>query len=172
MNEVINNILTRRSVRDFNETQVSREDMELLIKTGLYAPSGMGRQTWKFTGIMNEALIKELADVISEVLERKNYNFYKSKNLILVSNEIGGKWSKDDNACALQNIMLAAHSMEIGSVWINQLQDICDHEKVRPILDRMGIPANHEIYGLAALGYQISEPKGIVEKKGEFIIIE
>lgn len=172
MNEVINNILTRRSVRDFNETQVSKESVELLIKTGLYAPSGMGRQTWKFTGLMNQELIKELAEVIEEVLGRKNYNFYKSKSLILVSNEIGGKWSKDDNACALQNIMLAAHSMEIGSVWINQLQDICDHEKVRPILNRMGIPENHEIYGLAALGYQVSEPRGVVEKKGEFTIIE
>lgn len=172
MNEVINNILTRRSVRDFNETQVSKEDMELLIKTGLYAPSGRGMQSWKFTGVMNQDLIHEIENVISEVLGRKNYSFYKSKSIILISNEIGGKWSKEDNACALQNIMLAAHSMGIGSVWINQLQDICDHEIVRPLLDKMGIPENHEVYGLAALGYQVSESRGIVEKKGEFTIIE
>lgn len=172
MNEVINNILTRRSVRDFTDKKVSREDVELLIKTGLNAPSGKGQQTWNFIGLQNEDMITELGETIGEVLERKNYCFYGAKSLIIISNVKDGNWSKEDNAAALQNIMLAAHSMEIGSVWINQLQGICDHEQIRPILDRLGVPADHEIYGLAALGYQKSEPRGMVDKKGTFSIVD
>lgn len=172
MNEVISNILTRRSVRDFSDKTLAKEDMEILIKAGLYAPSGMGKQTWKFVGILNQDIIKELADNISTVLSRENYNFYKATALVIISNEKTGKWSRDDNACALQNVMLAAHSIGIGSVWINQLNGICDNELIRPILDKIGIPAEHEVYGIAALGYQISEPKGMTEKTGEFSIIE
>ncbi len=171
MNDIINNILTRRSVRDFSEKQVSKDDLELLIKCGLYAPSGMGKQTWKFTGITNKSVITELADLIAKLLQRNGYNFYKAPALILVSNE-DTKWCKEDNACALQNIMLAAHSMNIGSVWINQLQDICDNEEVRSLLTKLNVPSNHNVTGIAALGYSLSDPKGIVDKKGIYEIIE
>lgn len=172
MNTVIENILTRRSIRDFSPKKVSKDDIEKLIETGLYAPCGIGKQTWNFVGVLNFELISELALSISKVLDRENYNFYGSKSLILISNEKNGKFSKEDNAAALQNIMLAAHSLDIGSVWINQLQGICDHEDIRPILTKLNIPLEHEIYGLVALGYSSSEPRGKVEKKGKFSIIE
>lgn len=172
MNEVINNILSRRSIRDFSDEKVSKSDLELLIKAGLYAPSGMCRQTWKFVGVLNYELIQELYSAIGNALSKDNYNFYGAKNLILVSNEKNSKWSRDDNACALQNIMLAGHSIGIGTVWINQLLDICDNENIRPILNKLQIPENHEIYGFIALGYSKSEPRGIIEKKGEYIIID
>ena len=53
----------------------------------------------------------------------------------------------------MENIFLAAHSLGIGSVWINQLQGICDDPKVRQILSILEIPADHVVYGMAALGY-------------------
>ena len=60
---------------------------------------------------------------------------------------------KRTNACAMENIFLAAHSLGIGSVWINQLQGICDEPSIREILNDFGIPADHIVYGMAALGY-------------------
>jgi nitroreductase len=68
----------------------------------------------------------------------------------------------EDNACALQNIFLAAHSFGVGSVWINQIRDICDSERIRPILTELHIPADHIIYGMAALGY--ADPEGDVHE--------
>ena len=50
-------------------------------------------------------------------------------------------------------LFLAAHSLGIGSVWINQLQDVCDVPAIRQVLDELGIPADHVVYGMAALGY-------------------
>ncbi len=172
MNPVIEAILTRRSTRAFTDKPLTRDEMETLINAGRYAPSGMNRQTWHFTGILNQEKIHELATCISTVLDRKDYNFYNAPALILVSNEKEGRWSRDDNACALQNILLAAHSMGIASVWVNQLKGICDDPRVRPLLTHMEIPENHEIYGLAALGYDAGEPKGMVEKTGAYTIIE
>ncbi len=172
MNEVIKNILTRRSIRDFSDKQVPKNDIETLLSTAIYAPSGAGKQTWKFTAILNQDIIKELASAIGEVWQRDNYNFYGATALIITSNEEDSKWGRCDNACAMQNIMLAAHSMDIGSVWINQFMGSCKEEKIRTILAKLGVPDNHILYGVAALGYSQSEAKGQVDKKGEYVIIE
>lgn len=172
MNEVIQTIMTRRSIRSFNETQLTKEQLEVLIQAGLCAPSGMCKQTWKFFGVLNQEIINRLATTIEETLGRKGYNFYHAKALIITTNEANSTWCKEDNACALENIFLAAHSMGIGSVWINQLLGQCEEPAIRAILEELGVPANHQVFGIAALGYDTNEPKGQVEKIGEYVIIE
>ena len=69
-------------------------------------------------------------------------------------------------------MFLAAHSFGIGSVWINQLQDICDEPEVRQFLNEVGIPADHDVFGIAALGYAEKEPNLLVNKQGIIKIIE
>ena len=172
MNQVMENILTRRSVRGFNEKDISKETLEEILKAATYAPSGMNRQTWQFTAIMNRDKIQSLAKIIEKVLDRKGYNFYKPSVLVITSNTKDSRWAKEDNACALENMFLAAHSFGIGSVWINQLQGICDEPEVRSFLREVGIPDEHEVFGMAALGYAEKEPNQVVDKKGIIKIIE
>ena len=74
MNEIMNNILTRRSIRKFTDAPVSREILDDLVQAALHAPSGCGKQTWKFTVITNKAAIKRLADAIETTLDRPGYN--------------------------------------------------------------------------------------------------
>ena len=69
----------------------------------------------------------------------------------------------EKNACALENIFLAANSYGVGSVWINQLQNICDTPAIRDILNDFGVPANHVVYGMAALGYP--DPDTVIQPK-------
>ncbi len=173
MNEIINNILSRRSTRSFLDKPVSKKDIELLIKAGLYAPSGMNRQTWNFFGIINSEKIKELASLVGKVIGNEKYNFYNPTALIIISNEKDNHLGVEDNACAIQNIMLAAHSLDIGSVWINQMNyGNSDNPELRKALENIGVPENHSVYGIVALGYSANEPKGIVEKSGQYTIIE
>ena len=172
MNEVINNIMTRRSIRDFTDKKVDKADMETLIKCALTAPSGANKQTWKMTAVLNEKIIHELCETIGEIWGKKGYNMYGATALIIPSNEKDSKWGRDDNACALENIFLAAHSMGIGSVWINQLVGFSDEPKIRALLTKLNIQDNHDVYGIAALGYSGSEPVGEKEKIGSFEIFE
>lgn len=172
MNEVIKSILTRRSTRDFNDELVKKSDIEMILKTAIYAPSGQNRQTGKYIAIMNQDLILELAKIIEEVLERKAYNFYKAKVLILTTNQKESIWGRDDCACAMQNMMLAAHSLDIGSVWINQVYQSCENPKMRALLDKIGVPSDYIVYGVCALGYSDSTPLGIISKKENISIIE
>lgn len=172
MNQVIENIFTRRSTRSFNDKVISREDMELLIQTGLYAPTGCCKESWQLTGLLNQDKLSDLVSIMRGFLN-PNYRFYNAKSLIIVSNEASNPWGRDDDACALENIFLAAHSMGISSVWINQLSsDNCNRPEVRKFLTELGVPENHVVHGVAALGYSDEEPKGKIDKKGKFIIIE
>lgn len=164
MNQIIEAIKTRRSVRAFADKPISDEELLAIADAGSFAPSGMNRQTWQFTIVNNQEKIAALAAAISEVIDRAGYNFYKPAALIIPSNDAESPWGRDDNACALQNIFLAAHSLGIGSVWINQLRDICDNPKIRPLLRDLGIPDNHIVYGLAALGYAEKPAKDVARK--------
>ena len=153
MNEVMKNILTRRSVRKFSKQPVEREIIEDIVKAGLYATSAMNRQTWKFTVVTNQEKIKKLCEAIGNELGRGGYDMYQPTLLIIPSNHRDTVWGREDNACALENMFLAAHSYGVGSVWINQLQGISDKPEIRAVLDAFGIPAEHVVYGVASMGY-------------------
>ncbi len=173
MNEVMNNILTRRSVRKFTGTPIPKEVLQDLVQAALHAPSGMGRQTWKFTVITNKDVIARLVEAIGKELNRAGYDMYKPTAIIMPSNERESIWGKEDNACALENIFLAAHSHGVGSVWINQMQNINDAPAIRKILDEIGVPSDHVVYGIAALGYPDPEAKiKPMERIGKVAYIE
>lgn len=161
MNQTMETILSRRSIRKFQNKPIPEEDIRQIVDAALHAPSAMGRQTWKFTVVMNREKIRELAEVMGKVLGRENYDMYRPEVLIIPSNLETAPFGRDDNACALENIFLAAHSLGIGSVWINQLQNICHEPEIRSALRELQIPDDHVVYGMAALGYadEVPAPK-------------
>ena len=163
MNEVMNAILTRRSIRKFTADPIPAEVLEDLVKAALHAPSGMGKQTWQFTVVTNHEIIHRLCGLIGTELGREGYDMYGPAAVIIPSNEKESPWGKEDNACAMENIFLAARSYGVGSVWINQMQNIHDRPAVRALLNEIGVPADHVIYGVAALGY--ADPSVPVEPK-------
>lgn len=169
-NEVIQNILTRRSVRAFQERPVEREKIDAILQCAVHAPSAMNRQTWHFSAVLNPEKIQKLAAAMGSALGSESYDLYRPAALIIPSNETGliKTW---DNACALENIFLAAHSLGVASVWINQGTDTCDDPGVRAVLTELGVPKSHMVYGMAALGYAAAEPKP-VEKKYPVTVIE
>jgi nitroreductase len=153
MNKVIENILTRRSVKAFNEEPIKKEDLELIARCGAYAPSALNGQSRQFTIVTDKATIKELADAIALACNREGYDMYKPVALIIPSDEKDNRFFTEDLSCALENMFLAAHSLGIGSVWLNQLRVTCDSQNVRSILSKIGIPKSHGVCGFCALGY-------------------
>ena len=157
MNEVMQAILGRRSIRKFEDREVPKEVLDDLVQAALHAPSGMGKKTWRFTVISNRELIRRLAAAMAKVLGREGYNMYDPAALIIPSNLKDSRFGMEDNACALENVFLAAYSHGVGSVWINQMRDICDEPSIRALLTDIGLPEDHVIYGMAALGYPAEE---------------
>ena len=172
MNAVMENLLTRRSIRAFENREIPKEELLEILKAAQYAPSAMNRQTWQFTVVENRAKIQELAAAMGKALGREGYNMYEPQVIIITSNLREARFGVDDNACALENIFLAAHSFGIGSVWINQLRDCCDDPAVRQMIRDFGIPDSHAAYGIAALGYGTPDPAKEVVKTGKIVFVE
>lgn len=172
MNPVIENIIARKSVRSFVDKRIPDEAISLLGEAAVNAPSGMNRQEWCFVFIRNKEKIAALADAVGKALNRDGYGFYNADTLMIASALPFGSLSAADCSCALQNVFLGAKSMDIGSVWINQLNDAQKDGAVRAMLTEFGVPGDYCVYGTAALGYAAEDMPKRPRKDGRVIIVE
>lgn len=167
MNEVIQNILNRRSVRIYTEEQIRQEDLELILQAGLFAPSGCNTQPWHFTVVQNKELINELSveskktfansdnEMFRKMANNENYNiFYNAQTIIVVSGEKNNHTSQIDCAAASENMILAAESLGIGTCWIGLLAFLFMSEKVGEYINKLQIPDNYEPYYAITFGYK------------------
>ena len=188
MNSVIDNILSRRSTRAYESKQVPDNHLNQIIEAAKHAPSGKNSQSWLFTVVQNTDSLLELNEAVKaafgyEEFKRMNYygsdfsvaddyNFYyHAPTLVIVSAPKAYYNNMADCAVALQNIFLAAHSLGIGSCWINQPAILCDIKPVRDMLDSFGISEEHRVCGCAALGYASKETVPKARKDGNVIIL-
>lgn len=165
---VMETILTRRSVRSFTDQQVSKSDLDIILQAALYAPTGRNSQMWRFTVIQDKEKLLALNDVVKKIQKSTDdYNFYyNAPTLILVSHIKDSPLAPYDCACALENIFLAAHALDIGSCWINQIAQNTDEPEIRNILDSFCIPSNYNVYGSAALGFTALKPESVPRRSG------
>ena len=175
MNETIQTLLSRRSVRKYTEEKVSREDLELILECGLYAPSGRNHQLVRFTAIEKREVLDDLiAIVCSEfrdmaivegqywngTIERArsnpDYNFsFQAPLLIIVTAPAGWPNGMADSANALQNLHVAAAALGLGACWVNQLHWLTDNDVLRRYLQQYGIREDEEIYGSMVFGHPV-----------------
>ena len=170
-NETVHSILTRRSVRKFLDKKIEKETLKTIVKAGYYAPSGHNMQTWKFTVITNDEELEVLKQYTRETAKNNDIYFYGWDNpaaIILVSNDNRNIYGCQDASCASENIMIAAWSFGIGSVWLNPLMTMRDLSPIKELLDRYGIPNNHKVWSAIAMGYPVSD--GVLLKKNPDVI--
>lgn len=167
-------IKSRRSIRSYTKEPVAQEEIEQILEAGIWAPSGKNMQTWQFTVVRDPANLAELSGAIAKAIgaNPEVYNFYKPTALIITSNDASNGNGANDNACAMQNMMLMAHSLGLGSVWINQAIHTCNEPEVRKVVAKLGIPDNHNVYGMLALGHMACElPQG-PERRGKIVFAD
>ncbi len=171
MNDTVRTILARRSVRKFTDREVPTEILEMILKCGYYAPSGHNMQSWRFTVLTMEEDIQRLKAAAKEAAQTNGVHFYgfeKPKVLILVSNDKRNVDGCQDASVAAENIMLAATSYGLGSVWLNPLMTLRDASPVKEVLDEFGVPENHVVWSTVALGYP--EAPGVLLQKNSGVV--
>lgn len=167
MNEVIQNILNRRSVRVYSSDQLKQEDLDLILKAGLYSPSGCNFQSWHFTVIQNKEIISKMnADTKKVLLESGNDRFkdyagneeydvyYKAPTVIVISGEKSALVPQIDCAAATENMLLAAESLGIGTCWIGLASFLFKSDKCKEYKKLLQIPDEYEPYYAITLGYK------------------
>lgn len=167
MNEVIQNILNRRSVRLYKEGQVKEDDLDLILKAGYNAPSGCNMQPWHFTVIQDKGLINTLSieskkefansevEMFRKMAENPEYNiFYKAPTIIVVSGEKTAHTALIDCSAATQNMLLAAESIGVGTCWIGLVTYLFKSKRAKEFINLLEIPKNYEPFYALTLGYK------------------
>jgi len=153
--ETFHTIINRRSIRKYKFKKIEDEKINLLLKAAMYAPSAMNLQPWHFVVINSERVLNETVKSIPHAEMIK-----QSGNAILVcgdcSLEKNESWLIQNCSAAVQNILLTAYDMQLGSCWIavHGMTDV-----VNNLVKQFNLPSNIIPIALIALGYPDEEVK-------------
>jgi nitroreductase len=162
---IIDKIKTRRSVRKFKADPIPDEVIEKILEAGRWAPSGLNNQPWRFAVVRNTATKEKIsklthyskivlgARVLIPVFLDTAKSYHREKDIQAIG------------AC-LQNMLLEAHSLGLGAVWLGEI--IKSNEEIKHIL---GLGADLELMAVIALGYPDESPRRTTRKEMKDLIV-
>ena len=158
-NSVIDAILKRRSIRKYSSGPVNKSDVDLLLTAAMYAPSARNEQPWHFVVIDDRGIL----DQIRRVHPYASMLSHAPMAILVCGDEklelSKGYWPVDCSA-ATQNILLAAHALGLGAVWLGVYPRSERQSDIRKIFD---LPAHIQPFALISIGHP-GEEKGVPER--------
>jgi nitroreductase len=153
-------VLSRRSIRRYEQKEIPRDVLDKILEAGRQAPSAANKQPWHFIVLTDSTIKRELSKGLFN-------RFIKDAPVTVVGcthkDLIAGKWSLVSTTIALQNMVIAAWAMGIGSCWIGDFKE----EKVKRLLS---IPENWNVGALVSFGYPAEKPHSRKKKSMEEIV--
>ena len=159
MNEALNNLYDRRSIRRYKPEQITREEMDAVIRAGVCAPSGKNGQSAIIIAVQDKATRDELSRLNAAVMGAKNDPFYGAPTVLIVLADAGSRFAVQDGSLVLGNLMNAAHALGLGSCWINRAKEVFDTDEGKALLRKWGVEGDWTGVGNCILGYPAEEPE-------------
>ena len=170
MNETLEILLNRRSIKVYKDEQIKDEELQTILEAGKFAPSAMNEQPWHFTVVQNKEMLQKITDVTKEVYEQsgipayqeraraENFSpFYNAPTYIIVSTDKNALAPQADSAAALGNLLIAAEALGIGSSWIHVIDFAHTTEKGKVLSKELGIPKGYIPQCSGSFGYNGAE---------------
>jgi len=157
--EIIEGILTRRSIRKYTHQEITKEQIYEVVKAGMYAPSARNQQPWHFVIVDDSELLNKISKIhpYAKMLTEAKWAIIVCGDEQLELSK--GYWVVDCSA-ATQNILLAAHGLGLGAVWLGLYPR---EERKNAIKDLFQFPDNIQPLSLISIGYP-NEEKELPER--------
>ena len=141
-NEVLQAILSRRSCKKYKADPVPAEIIDAVIEAGLYAANGMAKQSAVILAVTDKATRDKLSALNAKYdpLKRKD-PFYGAPAVLPVIADKSVPTHVYDGALVMGNMMLAAHSLGLGSIWIHRAKEEFESDEYRQLLSDLGVEA-------------------------------
>jgi len=154
-------LLNRRSIRKYGLEQVSQDNLQKILEAGRYAPSANNGQPWHFIVLTKQEIKEQLS-------HRQWSGFIRNSAFTIVGcayegNAYARKWSTIDTTIALQNMVIAAWGLGIGSCWVGDF----DEAEIARILS---VPKGWKIIALITFGYPDEKPERTPRKSTSDIV--
>ena len=179
MNEVLKTIKNRRSIRKYLPEQIKDEELDLILESARYAPTGHNDQPWHFTVIQNKELIDKMSveskklmaessvDWMAKMGKAENLHlFYNAPTVIVVSGKKDAVSPLVDCCAAIQNMLIAAESLDIGSCWIGLVKFFFESEEN---VAKFNLPEDYEPYYAVCFGYKDSSNNRAPERNKNIV---
>ena len=165
VNPVLSSIMARRSLRKYLDKPVEHEKLEMIVRAGINAPSGVNRQPWIVRVVEDQKLIADVTEVYKQenteqVKRDKDFKnmFRNAPNLICVCTPANGGGELDAGLLG-ENIMLAAQSLGLGTCCLGgPVRFLLSNEKCKFFLDRLDITSDYKLNYIIAIGYPDEQP--------------
>lgn len=170
MNDTLKVLETRRSCRNFDTNRkVSEDDIQAILRAGTYAASGKGKQSAIILAVTNKELIGRLSKENARILGVDIDPFFGAPVILIVLADMDIPTYKADGSLVMGNLMIAAESLGLGSVWINRAKEEFESDFGKKILAELGITGNYEGIGHCAIGYAAAPAKEAAPRKENFV---
>lgn len=157
MNETLNTIYTRRSVKSYKPDMPPQELIDEVIRAGTCAPTGMNRQSPIIIAVTDKAVRDRLSRLNAEVMGGSGDPFYGAPVVLIVLADKTQPTYLYDGSLVMGNLLLAANSVGLGGCWIHRAKEEFQTEQGRELLRTLGIKDDYEGIGHCILGYPAGE---------------
>ena len=170
--EAMECLLTRRSVRSYQEKPVEREKLEKIVRAGQYAPSAMGEQSPFYIAVSDADTVRELGKMNARVMGVESDPYYGAPAVILAFARPGSLISAEDAALGLGNMMNAAHALGLASCWIHREKEMFETEQGKALLNKWGVTEQIEGVGACIVGYAKDAPGAPRERRDNAVYVD
>lgn len=171
MNETLKVLETRRSCRNFKPEQVPEDDLKAIIKAGTYAATGMGKQSPIIIAVTDKSLRDELSEENRKIggWDEGFDPFYGAPVVLIVLANKAVPTYVYDGSLVMGNLMNAAESLGVSSIWIHRAKEEFESDFGKNILKKLGINGDYEGIGHCALGYAAEAPQNAAPRKEDYV---
>ena len=175
MNEIIKAMEERRSINHYKPDMVPEDMLKQIIEAGLYAANGMARQGTLIIAVTNKEQRDKLAENNGKIAGAPEGfdTFYGAPAVLIVLGDKKVPTYVYDGSLVMGNMMLAAHSLGLGSRWIHRAKEEFETEEYRELLKNLGIEGEWEGIGHCIVGYIDGEiPKSAPRKENRVFFVK
>lgn len=170
MNEVLKCIEERRSVRNYRKEQIREDELAAILRAGTYAPTGRGAQSPIMVVIQDKETIAKLSRMNAAVMGRENFDpFFGAPTVVVVLADKSYNTYIEDGSMVMGNLMNAAFSIGVDSIWIHRAKEEFESEEGKALLKQWGIEGNYAGIGHCLLGYRDGELPSPKPRKENYI---
>ncbi len=169
MNEVIKCLVERRSVKSFKSKMVDDEKIKEIVKAGMYAPTGMNRQSPNIIVITNEEIKNEIRKKNCEIMDNYNVDPFHNAPVIILVIAKNVPTAVYDGSCVIDNMLNAAYSLGLGACWIHRAKEEMESDFGKKLLAKLGLEGDYIGIGHVALGYPEGDIPMVKPRKENYV---
>lgn len=170
MKDILDVIISRRSVKKYKPEMVENELIEKVIKAGTYAPSGKNKQAPIILAITNKKIRDVLSGLCANIRGVEGVDpFYGAPVILVVLADKSAHTYVYDGSVVIENMLLEAHSLGLGACWIHHAKEMFESAYGKKLLKSLGIEGDYEGIGSCILGYPEIIPGEPIPRKENYV---